>query len=99
MGSIHISIHIIVYTVSKMQETRLKTIQMTIEEQLLEEVDKVVVALDTSRSAFLRDALRMALRRYRTALLEQRHANGYSARPMNSEEIEEWSDEQVWGSA
>jgi metal-responsive CopG/Arc/MetJ family transcriptional regulator len=75
----------------------MKTIQMTIEERLLDEVDQLTAALDTSRSAFIRDALQMALRRYRIAALEQQHANGYSALSLDSEDVGEWVGEQVWG--
>lgn len=70
---------------------------MTIEEQLLEEVDKITAALNTSQSAFIRDALQMALRRYSIAALEQQHAQGYANLPLESEELDEWTEEQFWG--
>jgi metal-responsive CopG/Arc/MetJ family transcriptional regulator len=38
-----------------------KTIQMTIDEPLLSEVDRVIQSLDTTRSAFIREALQLAL--------------------------------------
>jgi metal-responsive CopG/Arc/MetJ family transcriptional regulator len=56
----------------------MKTIQMTIDEPLLREVDRVIVELDTTRSAFIREALEAALRRHEILKLEQQHAHGYS---------------------
>ena len=41
----------------------MKTIQMTIDEPLLQRVNRVAEELQTSRSAFIRDALEIALRR------------------------------------
>ncbi|HYP40356.1 MAG TPA: ribbon-helix-helix domain-containing protein [Chloroflexia bacterium] len=48
----------------------MKTIQITIDEGLLEEVERVRSALNTTRSAFIRDALQVALRKHTIALLE-----------------------------
>ncbi|MCB0149919.1 MAG: ribbon-helix-helix protein, CopG family, partial [Caldilineaceae bacterium] len=42
-----------------------KTIQMTIDEELLVSVDALVQELGTSRSALIREALEEALRRHR----------------------------------
>ncbi len=41
----------------------MKTIQMTIDEPLFTEVDRVISELYTTRSAFIRAALEAALRR------------------------------------
>jgi hypothetical protein len=42
----------------------MKTVQMTIDVVLLSEVDQVIQSLKTTRSAFIREALQLALRRY-----------------------------------
>jgi len=42
-----------------------KTVQMTLDEDLVEAVDEAVKRLGTTRSAFARDALRQALARLR----------------------------------
>jgi metal-responsive CopG/Arc/MetJ family transcriptional regulator len=55
----------------------MKTIQMTIDEELLQEVDTAVDNLGTSRSAFMRQALQQALRQMRIASLERQHVAGY----------------------
>jgi metal-responsive CopG/Arc/MetJ family transcriptional regulator len=75
----------------------MRTIQMTIEEELLEAVDRMTAELSTTRSAFIREALQVALRRYTTAALEQQHARGYAAHPVEEEELNRWAAEQVWG--
>ena len=40
----------------------MRTVQMTLDEELIEEVDKVVKKIGTTRSAFAREALYAALR-------------------------------------
>jgi metal-responsive CopG/Arc/MetJ family transcriptional regulator len=75
----------------------MKTVQMTIDESLLTEVDQVTQSLNTTRSAFIRDALQLALRQYRIGLLEQQHAGGYACRPETEIDVAEWESEQIWG--
>jgi metal-responsive CopG/Arc/MetJ family transcriptional regulator len=73
-----------------------KTVQMTIDEQLLSEVDEAAQELETSRSAFVRDALRLALREFRVAELERLHAEGYARQPVVPGEFDVWINEQAW---
>lgn len=54
----------------------MKTIQITIDESLLEEADRVIHDLDTTRSAFIRSALQAALQRHEIERLERQHAHG-----------------------
>jgi len=75
----------------------MKTIQMTIDEPLLAEVDQAIRDLDTTRSAFVRDALRLALRRYTITSMERRHAEGYARHPVEPGEFDVWEAEQAWG--
>ena len=74
----------------------MKTVQMTIDEQLLEAVDRAVARLGTTRSSFARDALRDALVRLREAELEEKHRRGYDRHPVVADEFGEWEAEQVW---
>jgi len=76
----------------------MKTIQMTIDKELLIEVDTAVRDLGTSRSAFLREALHLALRRLRIAAMERQHTAGYERHPIDPNEFNLWQDEQVWES-
>ncbi|MBS0462549.1 MAG: ribbon-helix-helix protein, CopG family [Proteobacteria bacterium] len=76
----------------------MKTIQMTIDEPLLKAVDKASRVRKTSRSAFIREAVEMALRRQATEELETRHAAGYRRQPVQAGEFDVWAGEQAWGS-
>lgn len=77
----------------------MKTIQMTIDEPLLAEVDQMIETLNTTRSAFIREALRLALQWHVTAELERQHAAGYARHPVAPGEFDVWEDEQVWGAS
>ena len=74
----------------------MKTVQMTIDQALLKQVDRASRKLRTTRSAFTRDALRSALRRLNELELEQRHREGYRKSPPRREEFGAWEKEQVW---
>ena len=73
-----------------------KTIQMTLDEDLVHAVDRVTRQMKTSRSAFARSALREAIRRYEVHRLEEKHRKGYERHPVKSDEFLVWEDEQVW---
>lgn len=75
----------------------MKTIQMTIDEELLRAVDKLSRARKTTRSALIREVLEAELRRERTLAEETRHTEGYVRRPVQSGEFDVWLDEQDWG--
>lgn len=74
----------------------MKTIQMTIDEDLLARVDAAVEQSGATRSAFIREALELALRRQTIAVLEQRHVQGYKRRPAQPGEFDVWTSQQVW---
>jgi metal-responsive CopG/Arc/MetJ family transcriptional regulator len=77
----------------------MKTIQMTIDEQLLKVVDQVVRVRKITRSAFIRVALEAEIRRARIREQETRHAAGYARQPIASGEFDVWADEQDWGTS
>jgi metal-responsive CopG/Arc/MetJ family transcriptional regulator len=70
---------------------------MTLDEQLIELIDKAAKSLKTTRSAFTRAALRDALLKLEVSSLEQRHRQGYKAHPANKREFSVWEEEQAWG--
>ena len=74
----------------------MKTVQLTLDELLVSEVDKVVKELGTSRSAFTREALRAALARRRIEALEEQHRKGYERQPVAPSDFDAWEEEQVW---
>jgi metal-responsive CopG/Arc/MetJ family transcriptional regulator len=74
----------------------MKTVQMTLDENLIASVDRVVKRLGTTRSAFTRHALKTALREVRMNELERRHREGYKRQPVKRGEFDDWEAEQVW---
>lgn len=82
--------------VSALDSTAMKTIQMTIDDRLLKLVDKMSRARNTTRSAFIRDALETEVRRSRIREQEARHAEGYARKPMARGEFDIWFNEQDW---
>ncbi|MCB0064239.1 MAG: ribbon-helix-helix protein, CopG family [Caldilineaceae bacterium] len=75
----------------------MKTIQMTIDDDLLLSVDQMIAQLSISRSAFIREALQMAIRRYRILEMEKQHAAGYAEQPVTEDEFAGWETIQAWG--
>ena len=75
----------------------MKTVQMTLDENLVKAVDSAAKKLGTTRSAFTRDALRSALKVVRIGDLEIRHRDGYKRKPVKRGEFSGWEPEQVWG--
>jgi metal-responsive CopG/Arc/MetJ family transcriptional regulator len=73
-----------------------KTVQMTLEPDLVARVDRAARRLKTTRSGFARQALREALTRLAAAELEARHRRGYAAKPVSRGEFDVWPSEQVW---
>lgn len=75
----------------------MKTVQMTLEEDLVRSVDRVVKKTHSTRSAFTRDALRDALRKFNVSRLEEQHRKGYKIHPVHKRELSVWEEEQAWG--
>jgi metal-responsive CopG/Arc/MetJ family transcriptional regulator len=75
----------------------MRTVQMTLDEELLASVDEAAKKLNTTRSAFTRKALREALDRLTISQLEQKHRQGYERQPVRKGEFDVWEKEQVWG--
>lgn len=75
----------------------MRTIQMTLDDDLVKRVDTVAKELNTTRSAFTRDALREAVKNYNISRLEMKHREGYANNPVNKDEFNVWEKEQNWG--
>lgn len=75
----------------------MRTIQMTLDDNLVKAVDRVSKELHTSRSAFTRKALQDALVRYNLEQLERKHRSGYEKQPVATDEFSVWETEQSWG--
>jgi metal-responsive CopG/Arc/MetJ family transcriptional regulator len=77
----------------------MKTVQMTLDDDLVKAVDEIVKEQKSSRSEFTRKALRYALKQFRDEQLEIAHRIGYAKKPVAPEEFSVWEDEQEWGDA
>ena len=75
----------------------MKVIQLTMEPELVERVDKRAKRLGTTRSGFTREALRVALERYEEVELEERHRAGYCKAPPGRQEFIIPEQDHAWG--
>ena len=74
----------------------METIQLSIDESLLAEVQQVTSALQMTPSDFIKVALERAVQQRKIIELEIRDAKAYAANPQRPEEIAEWESEQHW---
>ena len=75
----------------------MRTVQMTLDDDLVEAIDKIVKKLKTTRSAFTRAALREAIYNLNISRWEEKHRRGYHRFPVNRDEFSIWEKEQDWG--
>jgi hypothetical protein len=45
----------------------------------------------------MREALRLALLRIKTGMMERQHQAGYTRKPVKPDEFKIWESEQAWG--
>jgi metal-responsive CopG/Arc/MetJ family transcriptional regulator len=76
----------------------MRTTQITLDDELVERIDEIVVELNTTRSAFIRKVLLRVVKNYQVRQLEQKHQEGYVAKPVENNEFRIWETEQEWGS-
>ncbi len=74
----------------------MRTIQMTIDDDLVDAVDKIVKELEMTRSAFTRQALRNAITQVNIKQMENKHKRGYEKKPVSKPEFSIWESEQEW---
>ena len=75
----------------------MKTVQITMDDGLVERVDRRAKALGATRSAFIRKALREALARCEEADQEERHRAGYRRLPPPTQEFWIPNEDRAWG--
>ena len=68
----------------------MRTIQMTLDDDLVHELDSIVKESNTNRSAFTRDALRKAIIYYHQLSLAEKHRKGYQKNPVQDGEFSDW---------
>ena len=74
----------------------MQTIQVVLDEKLLNAADVAAKRRKLNRSALIRDALRRYLKHLRELELEEQDRRGYLARPQQEEEFRVWEDAAVW---
>jgi metal-responsive CopG/Arc/MetJ family transcriptional regulator len=72
----------------------MKTIQLTVEDSMLLEVERAALDLAMTREDFVRIALARALQQQEIIAQEQKHARGYIAQPQTPDEVGEWESER-----
>lgn len=75
---------------------QLKTIQITIDEDLLERLDRRLCGRSKARSAFVRAAIERELRRAEVAEMEEQWRASYENEPVDLAELEAWELVQDW---
>ncbi len=75
----------------------MRTVQMTLDDTLVEAVDTISRKLNMNRSAFTRKVLRDAIQQYTISQMEKKHQQGYKDFPTGKEEFSIWEEEQDWG--
>jgi CopG family transcriptional regulator / antitoxin EndoAI len=72
------------------------TIQVVLEDSLLQAADRAVRRLKMNRSALIRDALREHLRRLSSLEKERRDREGYAQHPVARGEFGVWDKVTAW---
>ena len=75
----------------------MKNVQITLDEQVLAQVDRVGKPLGLNRSAIVRQALREWLRRHAVGLFERDWIAALEGTPDEASRAERWRDVQSWG--
>ena len=76
----------------------MRTVQMTLEPELVRAVDRTARRLGLTRSAFARKVLAAEIERLRIEELERRHREGYRRKPVRRGEFDDLTREQAWPS-
>jgi len=74
----------------------MKTIQITIDPDLLHEIDSDEESREKGRSAFLRKAVRYYLEQKRQKSIADKYRSGYRQGLAKADDLTLWEDEQVW---
>ena len=84
----------------------MKTIQITMDEKLLAQLDRTLKGRRRQRSAFIRESIAAQIRRQHIQLLEEREREAYRKHPFLAGEFdvdpnqlawpEDWEDDGIW---
>ena len=74
----------------------MKTIQITIDPELLHKIDNDEESMKKGRSAFLRQAVQYYLVQKRLKSISEQYRSGYRRESEINDGLTSWEDEQVW---
>jgi len=74
----------------------MKTIQITIDPELLHLIDNDEESMKKGRSAFMRQAVRYYLEQKRLKSISEKYRSGYAQGLVKDHDLSIWEDEQVW---
>ena len=74
----------------------MKRVQLNLKNDLLVRVDTAAHKDGLSRSAFVREALELALKRRQMREADEKHRRSYLAQPQDMDEVRLWCEAQVW---
>lgn len=74
----------------------MQTIQIVLDQELLQAADLAARQNQVNRSALVREALRCYLRQLRIREAEQRDRAGYERIPDTTDDLEAWEREAAW---
>ena len=74
----------------------MRTVQITLDDDLVNAVDSAAMQFHQSRAVFTRDALRTTLAKLADQAREQQHREGYLRQPGKPGEFSDFEDEQAW---
>ncbi len=74
----------------------MQTIQVVLDTKLLKAADVAAKRHKVNRSALIRQALQLHLKRLRELELEEQDRRGYAAHPQRQEEFRIWEDSAAW---
>ena len=74
----------------------MKTIQITIDPELLHKIDNDEESIKIGRSAFLRKAVRYYLEQKKLRSISEQYRSGYRRESEINDDLTSWEDEQVW---
>ena len=75
----------------------MKTIQLTIDEDLLDRVNQEIQQQKTTLAIFIRESLVHYLDKLNVKTMEKQQRDGYSKYPVQGDEFDVWENEQAWG--
>ncbi len=75
----------------------MKTIQITLPDDLLARFDQAVAERGNNRSVLARQAFEELLFRLAVEKMERAHAEGYARQPQDLDERADWESLQDWG--